>query len=162
MLVHQVTYPISQDGHLTNTFNHQGSSELQNLQDDHLANSSNHQGSSELQDFKDVSPDKEQLLPEDGEDYERKLYEMYKNFLVDTPRQCYSSNDCGRLICTIMRLISESIGTDTPLFTVHDMSMARYRLISELMTQKVLYTHEHDDIHHDQKLITVSLSLSCA
>ena len=112
------------------------------FQDGPLTNTTtNHQDSSELRDFdKDnLFPDEETLLGE-----EELAQTLYEKFLVDTPRQCYSSNDCGRLMCTIMRLIVEDIDPVTPLFTVHDMPMARYRLVLELMSQKVLCTNGHD------------------
>ena len=125
-VMYQDTYSDIQDGHLTNT-------------------TTNHQDSS-VRNFVDVSSDKDHLFPDEETllTEEELAQNLYEKFLVDTPRQCYSSNDCGRLMCTIMRLIVEDIDPDTPLFTVHDMPMARYRLILELMSQKVLCTNGHD------------------
>ena len=66
---------------------------------------------------------------------------LYNAWSVPIPRQCLEKNDCGRIVCLIMRLYAEGKGTLDPLFTVHDLPMVRLRLGVELMTQKVDYVH---------------------
>ena len=66
---------------------------------------------------------------------------LYTECSVPIPHQCLERNDCGRIVCLIMRLYAEGKGNLNPLFTVHDLPMVRLRLGMELMTQKVDYLH---------------------